>query len=1345
MTHMALRPEGKASPMKYGLFGVLVFVLAFVLVRIAGLNYLLFHSLVELAGIVISFSIFIITFNTYKIAKNTFSIILGIAFAFSGLFALLHTLAFKGMGVFQGDTANLAAQLWIIERYMETLAQLFSCLLLYRTIKSEYIYGFFSLISGLLLLSVFYWGIFPVCYITGIGLTPFKVVSEFVIIGILLLTALILIKERTRLNQNFIRYMLGSLAAGVATELFFTSYLNVYGFANMAGHMTKLVSMFLLYKAVIENSLKTPFNTLFYELEQSIQKLQSENNERRHAEEEIRKLSVAVEQSPSTIVVTDKMGNIEYVNPKFTALTGYTFEEALGQNPRVLKSDVHPPAFFKELWDTITAGKEWRGEFCNKKKNGELYWEQASISPIRSPEGEIIHFIAVKEDITARKIADELIKEEKEFSENLIQNSTIPTFVLDPNHKLVIWNKACEEVTGMKASELLGTERHWCAFYDQQRPCLADLIIDDRVAELSQFYSKFTQSKLIANGLHGEEWLHVKGQDKYFLIDAAPVFNSKGQLTAVIETLQDITERKKAEEQLADSEERHRQLVNNAPLGIVVCDINGNITNTNSSILKLLGSPSTELTKEINVLHYPPMVASGISKSIERCLKDGESLIAEHFYTTKWGKKIYMRLHLTPLKNISGNIIGAQALVEDFTSRKKVEDELQEAKEAAETASKAKSEFLANMSHEIRTPMNGIIGMTELALSTDLSREQREYLEMVQNSADALLRVINDILDFSKIEAGKFDIENNTFNLREVMEKTIDLIAFTAHEKGLELNCNIKSNVPEFILGDSGRLRQVLINLIGNAIKFTEEGEISVKIENLDDTQGSGETPQQVILRFSVADTGIGIPENKMERLFLSFSQVDGSSTRRHGGTGLGLAISRQIVEMMGGTIGVLSTEGQGSTFYFMVPFTVQQGRHTSPVADTVDLKGMKVLAVDDNKTHRIILRETLSGWGMDVQTASGGREAIALLKETNQRGDPFKLVLLDSHMPDMSGFIVAEKIKEDHTLTGLTLMMITSNDVKGDSSLCSKLGIAGYLVKPIKQYDLYTAVKNVLKLSGQPEVHPAAAEEENGDLHSSLEKSGRPMKSEEFKVLLAEDNPINSKLATTILAKKGILVKAVFNGVEAVEAVNTEKYDLILMDVQMPEMDGFEATKLIRGTKTVNQNTPIVAMTAYAMKGDREKCIEIGMDSYISKPISPDKLYAVIEGVLGKKEAAAALESNGLEPANFSLLLKNLSGDKGILKELVEEFVKDYPSQIQRIRGCIWEGSQKKTELYAHSLKGALSNFGATASYDLAKRIENLGKEGAFEEAEELLNELEQEMKKFDDFVAKPDWINLL
>ncbi len=866
-------------------------------------------------------------------------------------------------------------------------------------------------------------------------------------------------------------------------------------------------------------------------------------------------------------------------------------------------------------------------------------------------------------------------------------------------------NPAFEKLTGFKREDIIGKKRR-------------DLKIDIN----DEWINIFNEVYLTGKPSHFEKY-HA-GFNKY--LDVIVYSPQPGHLAV---NFNDITENKEAEKALKESEEKFRSITIAAQDGIIIMDNRGNISYWNEAAEKIFGYKEEEIIgKNLHHTLAPEYYKKDFSGAIEKWKDTGlgnvTGKLVELKALRKDGKEIEIELSLSSVK--LGNKWHAIGIVRDITEKTRVQKELKKARDEAEEASIAKSQFLANMSHEIRTPMNGIIGMTDLLLDTELTDTQREFALTVEKSADSLLSLINDILDFSKIESGKLELEILEFDLRAVVEDVVDLLALKASEKKLAFGYLMYSNVPEMLWGDPGRLRQILINLTGNAIKFTEKGEVLISIKLEEDNA------PRVKIRFSISDTGIGIPEELIKNLFQSFSQVDSSITRKYGGTGLGLAISKYLSEMMDGEIGVESIPGKGSTFWFTAGFKKQSGERP-PTIKIEDIKGTKILIVDDNKTNRFVLSQQLRLFECDCAEAEHGTIALKILNEAAEKNNPFNIAIIDMQMPEIDGIMLGKLIKKNEKIGETILIMLSSLGHTEDAIAMKDTGFSAYLTKPVKQGQLYRCLMEAM-----------------GRKPARTHVTASPMKSiisdeikQKTRILLAEDNITNQKVALKILEKIGFRASAVATGKEVLEAIEKFPYDLILMDVQMPEMDGLTATSTIRDKeKGMNRHIPIIAMTAHAMKGDRERCIAAGMDDYMQKPVQPKELLRIIELFLYKEEKASPYkpdcsEIKGNEIYDRETFMKRIEGDREFEKEIIEMILRDIPDNIEELSKSIDKGNISHIAHLAHTIKGLAANIHANLLKEATYDFEYLCKSGEinmelFEHIKKRFEELKIYLKDF-------------
>ena len=1030
------------------------------------------------------------------------------------------------------------------------------------------------------------------------------------------------------------------------------------------------------------------------------------------------RLAATVESSNDAIISKTLDGIITSWNAGAERIFGYSAAEIVGQNIGLL----FPPDRLDEELQFIEKIK--RGEHITNyvteriAKNGSRIPVSLTVSPLKDFDGNIVGASKIIHDITARKQAQESLQKSEERFKLISRatNDTLWDWNLLTNE--LWWNENFYKMFGYREEEVEPTIESWTS---RLHPEDAERIGHE-------------VHELIESG--GQTWTgeyrFQRGDGSYsVVIDRAYlVHDEQGNPVRMVGSLMDITERKQIEEKLKSREAQLAESQQIAHLGSWEWDIRENKVQWSDEEYRIFGLQPQEFgaTYEAYLERVHPDDREMVTGIIEKALQEKEYPSFEHRVVRPDGTLRIISADGKVVLDEDGNPIKMVGITLDITEQKQFEAELEQARDAALESARLKSEFLANMSHEIRTPMNGVIGMTGLLLDTDLNDEQRDYAETIRQSSDSLLTVINDILDFSKIEAGKLHFETLDFDLRNVVEGAVDLFAERAHVKELELISNIDANVPTPLRGDPGRLRQVLVNLLGNALKFTERGEVVLCIGL------EKETDTGAVLNFRIRDTGIGISADAQKRLFQAFVQADGSTTRKYGGTGLGLAISKQLVEAMGGEISVKSEEGKGSTFKFTAHFKKQPAGAIAAQPEKAQLENVRVLIVDDNATNRKVLLRQTASWGMNATAVESAARALKVLREATSEGQPFDLALLDLHMPETDGFDLARAIKADSAIAGVRLVLMPSYGLRGDAQLARILGIAAYLMKPVRQSQLFDCLATVMAERLQTDELPDAP----GNLvtRHTLEEARLLSRR---RILVVEDNPVNQKVATRQLEKLGQFSDVAANGREAIEALERTQYDIVLMDCQMPEMDGYEATAEIRRREGSTKHTVIIAMTANAMEGEREKCLAAGMDDYISKPIKPEKLREALER--WSESPASANDTNdahtqeNADAVDLSVLasLGELAQeeDSNFVAELKEIYLRNTAEKLSVLRQALATEDSATLLKELHSLKGSSANLGANPMAALCESFEQLPAEARQTERTTILQRMENELER--------------
>lgn len=1040
------------------------------------------------------------------------------------------------------------------------------------------------------------------------------------------------------------------------------------------------------------------------------------------------------------VITCDNLGAVVSLNSAAERLTGWTDEEAHGRfidevfyiiNAETRARSDNPVA--RVLREGVVLGLANHTALI--ARDGVERQIADSCAPIFLADGESIGAVLVFRDVTEEYKIQKRIQDDEKFLRATINAFSNAFAVVNVNDYTI---EMANQVYG--GDFVVGKTCHAVSHHQDtpcsniEHPCPIDAL-------------RLTRQPVVVEHIHQDK----HGHPQYIELHAHPIFDEDGRLVRMIEHILDITERKRIEDELRESEERTRAITESAQDAILVMNPEGNISYWNTAAERIFGYTREEaIGRDLHRLIAPKRYHAQFRKVFIRFRETGQGDVVGKTRILealrKDGQEISVELSLSALRlskgwyavgilrDITERIETEAALLE--TNRRLEEATLHSNKMAAqaEKANQAKSEFLANMSHEIRTPMNGVIGMTGLLLDTDLSDEQRHYAEIVRTSGESLLSLVNDILDFSKIEAGKLDLEELDFNLQSLMEDFASTLALRAHNKGIEFICACDPATPAQLRGDPGRLRQILTNLVGNAIKFTHSGEVAV-LASLEE-----ETEAEVVLRFAIRDTGIGIPQEKMEHLFDKFVQVDASNTRQYGGTGLGLAISKQLAELMGGEIGVTSKIGKGSEFWFTVRLERKPGWKPTESPPPADLSGVRALIVDDNAANREIVNTYLSSWGMRPSEVQDAALALKALYDAIDENDPFRVAVIDMQMPGMDGESLGRAIKADERISDVRMVMLTSLGMRGDAKRFEEIGFSAYLTKPVRRKEL----KNILSLSLANTGDLATMSHPIATRHSA--RDARPVSlGRSARILLAEDNITNQQVALGILKKLGMRVDAAANGVETVKALEIIPYDLVLMDVQMPEMDGLEATRLIRdpSSMVLNHEIPIIAMTAHAMQGDRAKCLDAGMNDYISKPVTPGILAETLKRWLPidmNEDDNWVNRDDRIEEYPIwdrEGMLARLMNDEDLANTVIKIFVDDIPRQMKALQNSLDKGDLLDTLRHAHTIKGSSANVGAERLRETALALENAAKTEDVRFAVERLSDMKLQFERFKDAIA--------
>jgi PAS domain S-box-containing protein len=936
-------------------------------------------------------------------------------------------------------------------------------------------------------------------------------------------------------------------------------------------------------------------------------------------------------------------------------------------------------------------------------------------------------------DITERKQMEQALQSSEEKFRQLAENITEVFWMMNaPGTEILYIGSAYEQIWGRTCESLYKAPMDWIeAIYPGDREQAHETF-------LKQLQGESVDSEYRISTPDGHErWI----RDRAF-----PIRDGEGQIIRVAGIAEEITERKRAEQILRNSEEKFRELAENIREVFFVMTPSGSEVLYISPAVKEVWGLTVESLYEnpmswMDAIHPDDREQAGLLAMRQL---QGELVASEYRIRASDGREKWIRARTSPIRDQSGELIRIVGIAEEVTEQKHHEQELIHARKGADAANEAKSEFLANMSHEIRTPMNGVIGITELMLDTALTAEQRRYAEIVRDSGESLLEIINNILDFSKIEARKLELETVDFDLPCLLDNVLGTLSAQAQAKGIELLCIADAAIPNVLCGDPGRLRQILTNLVGNSVKFTGKGEVVVRATVDEDGESD------CLVRFSVRDTGMGIPQDKIGILFDSFSQVDISTTRKFGGTGLGLAISRQLAELMGGEIGVTSQEGVGSEFWVTARLrrAIEHEDARTEINQPAILSGVRVLIVDDNATSREILTTLIAGWGMRPSETDGGPSALQALYRAREENDPFHVAVIDMQMPGMDGEGLGRAIRADVRLADTRMVMLSSLGIQHGARHYGQIGFFSCATKPVRRQELLSLLTFVMSASAGSRFEPAKTL--NGVPAQVNREQSQPFAGMNARILVVEDNATNQEVALGILKKLGLRADAVGDGAQAIASLESIPYDLVLMDMRMPVMDGIEATRQIRNplSTVLNHDVSIIAMTANAMESDRENCLNAGMNDFVPKPISMVVLRGALQKWLRRGNADnptkasqfPPLRSAESEPVVFDWagVLERLEGDKDLAMIVIESFLEDLPLQIQVLKGLVENGDTAGSARQVHSIRGASANVGGERLRKVATEMEEAADVGDLDAVDCRMDELREQVFLLRDAIDK-------